>query len=414
MTESESILSTSPRPDVAVIGGGPAGLMAAETLARAGAAVTVIDRMPSLGRKLLMAGRGGLNLTHSEPMPGFLDHYGAARDRLAPAITAFPPTALLAWCRGLGQRTFVGTSGRVFPTVMKASPLLRAWLARLATLGVASRLRWRWLGWDNGHLRFSTPDGEQLLAPAATVLALGGASWPRLGSDGAWAAAMGPIAVAPLRPANMGFVVPWSERFATKFAGVPLKRIALTCGNRIVRGEAVVTADGIEGGAVYALSAMLREALAAGATVVATIDLRPDLTHAVLAARLARPRGSASLSTFLRKAAGLAPVGVGLVQEALHAGASETDLAGLIKAVPLRLLAPKPIDRAISTAGGIAWDEVDARFMLRRRPGVFVAGEMLDWEAPTGGFLLQACMSTGVAAGTGAVAWLREQGRWPS
>jgi uncharacterized flavoprotein (TIGR03862 family) len=212
----------------------------------------------------------------------------------------------------------------------------------------------------------------------------------------------------------MGFVVPWSTRFATKFAGVPLKRIALTYGDRIVRGEAVVTEDGIEGGAVYALSAMLREALAAGATVVVTIDLRPDLTHAVLAARLARPRGSASLSTFLRKAAGLAPVGVGLVQEALHAGASDTDLAGLIKAVPLRLLAPKPIDRAISTAGGIAWDEVDERLMLRRRPGVFVAGEMLDWEAPTGGYLLQACMSTGVAAGTGAVAWLREQGAWPS
>jgi uncharacterized flavoprotein (TIGR03862 family) len=402
------------RPEVAVIGGGPAGLMAAEVLGRAGLGVTVIERMPSSGRKLLMAGRGGLNLTHSEPLPGFLDKYGTARERLAPIIEAFPPEALLAWCHGLGQTTFVGSSGRVFPTAMKASPLLRAWLGRLESLGVTSRLRWRWLGWDDDDLRFATPDGERRLAPAATVLALGGASWPRLGSDGAWASAMGRVVVAPLRPANMGFVVPWSEPFRRRFEGVPLKRIALTFAGRTVRGEAVATADGIEGGAVYALSAPLRDALAAGETVFLAIDLRPDLSHAALAARLAKPRGSASLSTFLRKEAGLPPVGVGLVQEALHAGAPPGDLAALIKSVPLRLLAPKPVDRAISTAGGIAWGEVDGHLMLHRRPGVFVAGEMLDWEAPTGGYLLQACLSTGAAAGAGVLAWLRENGTWPT
>jgi uncharacterized flavoprotein (TIGR03862 family) len=393
---------------VVVVGGGPAGLMAAETVARSGLAVTVVDRMPSLGRKLLMAGRGGLNVTHSEPLPAFLARYGAAHERMAPLVEAFPPAALIAWCHGLGQPTFVGTSGRVFPTALKASPLLRAWLGRLASLGVASRLRWRWLGWDGAALRFATPEGEQTLAPAATVLALGGASWPKLGSDGDWVSALDGIAVAALRPSNMGFVVPWSAHFRDRFAGAPLKRIALNFAGATVRGEAVVTQDGIEGGAVYALSAPLRDALGAG-EIVLHLDLRPDLSHAALAVRLARPRASASLSSFLRKEAGLAPVGVGLVQEALHGGAATDDLCRLIKAIPLTLVAPKPLERAISTAGGVAWDEVDARLMLRRRPGVFVAGEMLDWEAPTGGYLLQACISTGAAAGAGVLAWLQEQ-----
>ena len=389
-------------PSVAVIGAGPAGLMAAETIAAAGVAVSVFDRMPSPGRKLLMAGRGGLNLTHAEPLPDLLARYGPARAWLGPAIEAFPPAALMAWCEGLGQPVFVGSSGRVFPRAMKASPLLRAWLLRLGGLGVQLHTRRCWTGWDaSGALQFA--DGLRL-RPRATVLALGGASWPRLGSDGAWTGWLPGLEVRPLKPSNCGFLVAWSAPFQ-RFAGTPLKRIALGFRGRSVRGEAMVTAAGIEGGAVYALSAALRDAIAAEGPVVATLDLRPDLDAAALARRLAGPRGSASLSTFLRKAAGLAPVAVGLVQEALHDGAT-TALPALIKAVPLRLLAPAPIARAISSAGGIALTELDAHWMLRRRPGVFAAGEMLDWEAPTGGYLLQACCATGVAAGRGVLAWL--------
>ena len=398
------------RPNVAVIGGGPAGLMAAETIARGGAAVTVIDRMPSLGRKLLMAGRGGLNLTHSEPTPRFQSRYGAARRVLAPALEAFPPESLTAWSHELGQPTFVGSSGRVFPKAMKASPLLRAWLRRLDSLGVGVRLRWRWTGWGTDDaLCFDTPEGPRTLTPDATVLALGGASWPRLGADGGWTEAMGRVQVVKLRPANCGFTVPWSDVFRSRYEGMPLKRIALSFAGDTVRGEAVVTADGIEGGAVYALSAKLRDALDRDETVMLHIDLRPDISSADLAARLGGPRGGASLSGFLRKAGSLPPIGVGLVQEALHAGAPADNLAALVKAVPVRLLAPKPIARAISTAGGIALDELDAHYMLHRRPGVFAAGEMLDWEAPTGGYLLQGAFSTGVTAGNGVLAWLRER-----
>jgi uncharacterized flavoprotein (TIGR03862 family) len=392
-------------PGVAVIGAGPAGLMAAETIAAGGLAVTVFERMPSPGRKLLMAGRGGLNLTHSEAPAAFLDRYGPARERLEAAIAAFPPAALIAWCEGLGQPTFVGSSGRVFPHGLKASPLLRAWLVRLGAAGVRLQTRRTWTGWDaDGVLAFA--DGARI-RPQATVLALGGASWPRLGSDGAWTGLLPGIDIRPLRPANCGFRVAWSAPFG-RFAGTPLKRIALSFGGRTVRGEAMVTAAGIEGGAVYALSAALRDAIAAAGPVVALFDLRPDLDAAALARRLAGPRGSASLSTFLRKAAGLPPVGIGLVQEALHAGAPP-DLPALIKAVPLRLLEPAPIARAISSAGGIALDEMDANWMLRRRPGVFAAGEMLDWEAPTGGYLLQACFSIGAAAGRGVLAWMEKR-----
>jgi uncharacterized flavoprotein (TIGR03862 family) len=277
------------------------------------------------------------------------------------------------------------------------------------------RTRWRWTGWnDDGAACFDTPDGAQSLAPDATVLALGGGSWPRLGSDGGWTAAMERVQVAPLRPANCGFDVPWSDVFRSRHEGTPLKRIALSFRAETVRGEAVVTADGIEGGAVYALSARLRDALDRNETVILHIDLRPDLDRAALAARLSGPRGGASLSTFLRKAAGLPPVGIGLVQEALHGGAKPDDLAGLVKAVPIKLTAPRPLARAISTAGGVVLHELDERFMLRRRPGVFAAGEMLDWEAPTGGYLLQGAISTGAAAGNGVLAWLRETGRWPS
>jgi uncharacterized flavoprotein (TIGR03862 family) len=401
-------------PTVAVIGGGPTGLMAAEVLARGGAAVTVYERMPSVGRKFLLAGRGGLNLTHSEDLERLLGRYGAASSLLRRAIEAFPPAELRAWCEGLGQPTFVGSSGRVFPKAMKASPLLRAWLARLAGSGVAFKLRHHWQGWDAaGRLRFAAPAGEVAVTADAVVLALGGASWPRLGSDGGW---VGPltdvgITVTPLRPANCAVLVEWSEVFRGRFAGQPLKRLQLTFAGHKERGEAIVTSTGLEGGGIYALSAPLREALKAGTDATLHVDLRPDLPPATIEQRLAAPRAKQSLATFLRKAANLSPVEIGLLHEAAMAkpgrlaGLSPADLAGLIKAVPVRVTGMAPITRAISTAGGVAFAEVDDAFMLRRKPGVFVAGEMLDWEAPTGGYLLQASFATGVAAANGALTW---------
>ena len=400
---------------IAVIGAGPAGLMAAEVLAQGGVQVTVYDAMPSAGRKLLMAGRGGLNLTHSEALPAFLDRYREAMPRLAPAIAAFPPDALRQWSEALGQPTFVGSSGRVFPQAFKASPLLRAWLRRLDASGVQFALRHRWTGWDeNGRLLFQTPDGPRAVDADATVLALGGASWPRLGSDGAWAevlAAKG-VAVSPLRPANCGFTVAWSDIFRDRFEGQPLKGAALSFGSHTVRGEAMITRTGIEGGAVYALSAALREAIDQSGQATLRIALRPDLETGELMTRLAAARGKQSFSNFLRKAAHLLPVGIGLLQEAAMisgkslSSLSTASLAGLINAVPVELNGTAPIARAISTAGGIAFDELDADYMIRRLPGVFAAGEMLDWEAPTGGYLLQASFATGVAAGRGALKWL--------
>ncbi len=388
-----------------IVGGGPAGLMAAEVLARAGVAVTIYDQMPSVGRKLLMAGRGGLNLTHAEPLPVFLSRYGTARNWLEPMIAAFAPEALIAWCNGLGQPTFTGSSARVFPSAMKASPLLRAWLRRLDSLGVGFRTRHRWQGWNaEGRLHFATPDGWSTDMPDATILALGGASWPRLGSDAGWTDYL-PGAVAPFRPANCGFAVDWSPVLRSRFAGHPLKRLAVRFGTEMVRGEAVITETGIEGGAIYALSGRLRDAIQADGSATIHVDLRPDLTLAVLTDRLGGPRRSQSLANTLRKQAGLTPEAIGLVQEALHAGATG-DLPGLIKALPIRLTAAAPIARAISSAGGVRIDALDGALMLRERPGVFVAGEMLDWEAPTGGYLLQACFSTGVAAAKSALAWL--------
>ncbi|MFA6266704.1 MAG: TIGR03862 family flavoprotein [Pseudolabrys sp.] len=398
----------------AVIGGGPAGLIAAETLAAAGFAVTVYDRMPSFGRKFLMAGRGGLNLTHSEPLPAFLQRYGTAAPLLRQAVEAFPPEALRAWSEALGQDTFVGSSGRVFPKAFKTSPLLRAWLRRLGELNVAVALRHRWTGWDSdGCLKFSTPDGDISVAADVAVLALGGASWPRLGSDGHWAAPLEArgVTIAPLRPSNVGFKVTWSEAM-TRFAGEPLKRIAITFGERSARGEAIVTADGIEGGAIYALSGPVRDTIEAKGEARIFIDLRPDISLKALAEKLAAPRGKQSLSNTLRKALKLAPVASGLLHEAALsfgkplASLNANDLAALIKAVPLRLSGMQDIARAISSAGGIAFAGIDAHFMLTKCPGVFVAGEMLDWEAPTGGYLLQASFATGVAAAKGAAAWL--------
>jgi uncharacterized flavoprotein (TIGR03862 family) len=401
---------------VTVIGAGPAGLMAAEVLAQGGANVTIYDAMPSAGRKFLMAGRGGLNLTHSEALPEFLQRYGAAKPQLQPAIAAFLPEALRAWSAGLGQPTFVGSSGRVFPESFKASPLLRAWLRRLDAMGVQLALRHRWSGWDDdGQLLFQTPDGKHLVDAHAIVLALGGASWPRLGSDGAWAeilAAKG-VTVSPLRAANCGFTVPWSEIFRNRFEGQPLKGVALSFGSQIVRGEAMITRTGIEGGAVYALSADLREAIIAAGKATLHVALRPDLETSDLIARLSAPKGKQSVSNWLRKAAHLSPVAIGLLQEAaITSGASlsllsPASLAGLINAVPIRLTGTAPIARAISTAGGISFDELDADYMIRRLPGAFAAGEMLDWEAPTGGYLLQASFATGAAAGRGALKWLQ-------
>ncbi|WP_316192697.1 TIGR03862 family flavoprotein [Bradyrhizobium sp. SZCCHNRI1029] len=399
---------------VAVIGAGPAGLMAAEVLAEGGAAVTVYDAMPSVARKFLMAGRGGLNLTHSEELPAFLSRYRDAAAWLEPAIRAFPPQRLRDWCEALGEPTFVGSSGRVFPTAMKASPLLRAWLRRLVTQGVRFELRHRWTGWDGkGKLTFETPAGPRVVAADATMLALGGASWPRLGSDGGWVpilAAKG-VAIAPLRPANCGFTVAWSDIFRDRFEGHPLKGIALSFADRSVRGEAIVTRDGIEGGAVYALSAELREAIALEGAAILDVALRPDLATADLVKRLSAPRGKQSFSNVLRKALQLSPVAIGLLQEAAKAqGLSLSSLlpdrlAALINAVQIKLRGTAGLARAISSAGGIARDELDADFMLKRLPGVFAAGEMLDWEAPTGGYLLQASFATGVAAGKGVLKW---------
>ena len=401
--------------DIAVVGGGPAGLMAAETLAGAGLPVAVYERMPSVGRKLLIAGRGGLNLTHSEPLPAFLARYHPAQPALAAAIESYTPQALRDWCEDLGQPTFVGSSGRVFPDSFKASPLLRAWLARLDERGVAIRTRHRLTGLGaDGTLAFDTPEGGLTVRPRASLLALGGASWPRLGSDGAWVPLLEGVglAVAPLKPANVGFTVAWTPHVAERFAGAPLKRIAARIGGDAARGEAVVTADGIEGGVIYALGRPIREAVErdGGATLV--LDLRPDLDAGALTKKLAKSRPGESLSTRLRKAAGLDPVAAALLREA-HANAlpgDATALAAAIKTVPLRLTGPAPIARAISTAGGLTFGALDARFMLRARPGLFAAGEMLDWEAPTGGYLLQAAFASGRAAARGMIAWLDEAG----
>ncbi len=398
----------------AVIGGGPAGLIAAETLARAGVAVTVYDQMPSLGRKLLMAGRGGLNLTHSEPLADFLKRYGDADELLLAAVSEFPPAALRAWADELGADTFVGSSGRVFPKALKTSPLLRTWLLRLRNLGVTVKLRHRWEGWDDdGQLRFNVGGEDVSVKPDVVVLATGGASWPKLGSDGRWVDILREqkVAVAPLQPANCGFTTAWSD-VLRGFAGQPLKRIAITFGERSARGEAMVTQTGIEGGAIYALSSPIRDAINKHGATTITIDLLPDVTAAKLGERLAAPRGKQSLSNFLRKNTHLAAVALSLLHEAALAKGKPLSalppaaIAALIKAVPVKLTGVQPIETAISSAGGIRFSELDEHFMLKNSRGVFVAGEMLDWDAPTGGYLLQASFATGVAAAKGALAWL--------
>ena len=397
---------------VAIIGGGPAGLMAAEHLATVdGLQVDVFDAMPSLGRKFLMAGKGGMNITHSEALPAFIGRYGARAAEVGRMVEAFPPSALRDWIHGLGIETFVGTSGRVFPTEMKAAPLLRAWLHRLREAGVRFHVRHRWTGWDTaGQLLFSTPQGPLTVAPDACVLALGGGSWARLGSDGAWVSTLQAkaIPVAPLRPANCGFDVAWSPVFRERFAGAPVKAVIATVGALRQQGEFNITANGIEGGLIYAVSAPLRDELIAGGAGVLSLDLAPGRDLARLTADLAKPRGRDSLSNHLRRRAGIEGVKAALLRECCTSDTLNhpASLAAAIKALPLRVVAARPLDEAISSAGGVAFEGLNEHLMLSGLPGCFVAGEMLDWEAPTGGYLLTACFASGRCAALGAVRWL--------
>lgn len=409
---------------VAVIGGGPAGLMAAEVLGQAGVNVDLYDAMPSVGRKFLLAGVGGMNITHAEDYADFVSRYGERADDLRPLLDALSPDALREWIHGLGIDTFVGSSGRVFPTDMKAAPLLRAWLKRLRECGVQLHTRQRWLGWDeHGALRIAGPQGETRVEADATLLALGGGSWARLGSDGAWVPLLDDrgIAIAPLQPANCGFeVAGWSEHLREKFAGAPLKTVSLALpGEAPRKGEFVLTATGIEGSLVYALSARIREAINRDGAATVLLDLLPDRSQAQIADALARPRGSQSLAKHLHRQLRLDGVKAGLLRELSDAATFQDPqaLAAAIKALPIRLLRPRPLDEAISSAGGVPFEALDANLMLRQLPGVFCAGEMLDWEAPTGGYLLTACFASGRAAAEGMLRWRRDHeslAGWPA
>ncbi|MDD2701539.1 MAG: TIGR03862 family flavoprotein [Sideroxydans sp.] len=403
-------MNTSAR--VAVIGAGPAGLMAAEMLSAQGISVDVYDAMPSAARKFLMAGKGGMNITHSEPLADFLTRYGARRAQIEPLLHAFSPQALREWIHGLGVETFVGTSGRVFPKEMKAAPLLRAWLHRLREQGVRFHMRHRWLGWDaQSALRFATPNGEKLIEGNGTVLALGGASWPQLGSDGAWTdlLAQRGIEIAPLRPSNCGFEIAWSAHFRERYAGEPLKSVVATFGDLRKPGECLIDAHGIEGGLIYSLSAALRDEIEARGHATLHLDLMPDWTLARVEKEIAHPRGSRSLSSHLQSRLGLKGAKANLLREVLSAEQMQDDklLAQTIKHLPLQLTATRPIAEVISTAGGVRFEEVDTKLMLNKLPGVFVCGEMLDWEAPTGGYLLSACFASGHVAGKGLAHWLQ-------
>ncbi len=418
MTPMPPNLPSSPR--VAIIGGGPAGLMAAEVLSEGGATVDLFDAMPTLGRKFLLAGKGGLNITHAEALPAFLDRYGPRRARLENAIHDFGPEALREWVHGLGITTFVGSSGRVFPEEMKAAPLLRAWLHRLRRSNVRFHMRHRWQGWmEHGALRFETPQGEREIQADAIILALGGGSWARLGSDGAWTPwliARG-IGVAPLQPSNCGFeVAGWSDYFRQNYAGQPLKAIAVTWrdGDGVEhqrRGEFLITDSGVEGGLIYALSPALRDAIALKHEATLKLDLLPEHSPERVLADVSHPRGSRSLSSHLQSRLGLKGLKMGLLRELLSKDEfnDAARLAAAIKALPLTLVLPRPLDEAISSAGGVVFEDLDPQLMAKAIPGLFCAGEMLDWEAPTGGYLLTACLATGRAAGLGALHWLKEQ-----
>jgi uncharacterized flavoprotein (TIGR03862 family) len=406
----------APKKTVAVIGAGPAGLMAAEVLSEAGLHVELFDAMPSVGRKFLLAGKGGLNLTHAEPLETFLARYGDRREQIEAWLDAFGPDALQAWAHVLGIETFIGSSGRVFPVEKKAAPLLRAWLRRLRAAGVHFNMRHRWSGWTSDHqLAFNTPTGQHSVSVDAVVLALGGGSWSRLGSDGAWVPlleAQG-VEVAALRPSNCGFDVAWSDHLRERFAGEPLKSIAAHFtaddgSTQTRRGECLITEYGIEGGLIYAFSATLRDAIAARGKATLHLDLLPDWSVERVLAEVSHPRGARSLSSHLQSRLGLKGVKTALLNECvsrqdMHAPAA---LAAAIKALPVHLVAPRPMDEAISTAGGVCFEAMDASLMLKAMPGVFCAGEMLDWEAPTGGYLLTACFASGHVAGSGCREWL--------
>ncbi|WP_434601899.1 TIGR03862 family flavoprotein [Pseudomonas sp. Z4-7] len=403
-------------PNIAIIGGGPAGLMAAEVLSQAGLQVDLYDGMPSVGRKFLLAGVGGMNITHSEAFPAFLSRYGERTPNIAPLLRAFGADELCEWIHGLGIDTFVGSSGRVFPTDMKAAPLLRAWLKRLRDAGVVIHTRHRWLGWNaDGSLRIASPDGEKALQPDATLLALGGGSWSRLGSDGAWMLPLEQrgVLLAPLQPSNCGFDVPgWSDLMIAKFAGTPLKNIAIGLDDDVPRlGECVITATGIEGSLIYALSARIREAINQHGSATIHLDLLPGRPVDKILLALSKPRGSRSMAKHLHSQLGLDGVKAALLRELTSADcfADMARLAQAIKALPVTLVKTRPLDEAISSAGGVTFEALDERLMLKQVPGVFCAGEMIDWEAPTGGYLLTACFASGRAAGLGMVEWLQRQ-----
>ena len=399
-------------PQVAIIGGGPTGLMAAEVLSQQGIAVDLYDAMPSVGRKFLLAGKGGMNITHAEASEQFRTRYGQRQQDISRLLDGFDADALRAWIHELGIATFVGSSGRVFPTDMKAAPLLRAWLHRLREAGVRFHMRHRWCGWNaDGAVQFDTPDGPVIRQPQALLLALGGGSWARLGSDGRWTALLAAhgIPIAPLRPANCGFTLPWSEHFSSRFAGQPLKSIsAHTAGGAARRGEFVITAGGIEGSLIYALSAPLRDAIEADGKAVLYLDLLPDWSLDRVQQELSHPRGSRSMSSHLQSRLKLTGVKAGLLRECTDAATfgDNAALARAIKALPFTLSAVRPIDEAISSAGGVPFEALTHDLMLHQLPGVFCAGEMLDWEAPTGGYLLTACFASGRAAAGGVLQWL--------
>ncbi|QNK02096.1 TIGR03862 family flavoprotein [Dyella telluris] len=410
--------ATPTHVSLAIIGGGPAGLMAAEAAHAAGVSVDVFDAKGSVGRKFLIAGKGGMNLTHGEPKPDFIQRYGKRAREVGEWLASFDADDLRAWARGLGVETFVGTSGRVFPSDLKAAPLLRGWVRRLREDGVRFHVHHRWLGWsDDGALRFATPEGEQHVRADAVVLAMGGGSWPELGSDGQWQeplAARG-VDVAPLVPSNCGFDIGWSEHLATRFAGAPLKPVTIHLRDKdglehSRQGECVITADGIEGSLIYAWSAILRDAIATHGSITIELDLAPDRPVERLRSDLAKPRGSRSMSEHLRRQTGLSGVKAALLHEVLDREQFHDagTLARTIKRLPLRLLRARPIDEAISSGGGVRLEVLDPTLMLDLLPGVFCAGEMLDWEAPTGGYLLTACFASGLRAGQGAADWIKQ------